>query len=324
MRKFLWIAACFSFALFPSMTQRATNAEDVSSVNDLKGVGQILSEADDAWLGGDAARAAPQYERLLSDLPDEAEPFRATIIMRLARARLASGDTAGCLTALERLAAMEYVPEHHALATKELQAVAAGKRHPGQTRTPIPAVGEVQATLVVDCDAKPGGDGTSAKPFATLAEAVMAARVVRGNAGKGAIEIVLEPGTYRQPQTLELTDADAGTAESPLVIRSRDAKRPATLTGGTVLRDWTAVEDSPELSWIPEAAHSSVRVCDLSAHGVTEMGELVFGGFGAGRARLGEAGAGRYRPNTGLPHSPSRNCFTRASRRPWRGGRMTA
>ena len=266
------------------MTQRATNAEDVSSVNDIKGVEQELSKADDTWLSGDAATAVPRYESLLSDLPSEAEPFRATIIMRLARARLTSGDKAGCLAALERLAQMEYVPEHHALAARELEAVVAGKPHPGQTRTPVPAIGSVRATLVVDSSANLDGEGTPSKPFATLEAAVEAARVLRKHADKGAIEIVLEPGIYRRSQTLKLTVADAGTADSPVVIRSRDPSRPATLTGGTVLRSWTAVKDPWELSQLPETARDAVRACDLSANGVEEVGELVFGGFGSKRA----------------------------------------
>ena len=247
MRKSPWIVICLSFALLPSVTQRATNAEDVSSVNDIKGVEQELSKADDTWLSGDAATAVPRYESLLSDLPSEVEPFRATIIMRLARARLTSGDKAGCLAALERLAQMEYVPEHHALAARELEAVVAGKPHPGQTRTPVPVIGSVRATLVVDSSANLDGEGTPSKPFATLEAAVEAARVLRKHADKGAIEIVLEPGIYRRSQTLKLTAADAGTADSPLVIRSRDPSRPATLTGGTVLRSWTAVKDPWEL-----------------------------------------------------------------------------
>jgi hypothetical protein len=266
------------------MPSRAGAGEDIP-LDDLEAVEQVLSEGDRAWLGGDAAKAAQRYEALLSDLPEEAEPFRATIVMRLARARLASGDKAGCLKALERLRQLDYVPEHHALAAEELSAVTAGKPHPGLARTPIPAIGRVRATFVVDANAKPGGDGTPDKPFAALEEAVMAARLERRNAGKGAIEIVLEPGAYRQAQTLELSAADAGTAESPLVIRSRDAGDPAILTGGTVLRRWTTVEDESALSQIPDIARAGVLTCDLSAHGVAEMGELVFGGFGSKRAR---------------------------------------
>ena len=285
MKKLLLIAAGLSFAILtPAMTS-PVSAQDNIPGNDLKAVELGLSEADGAWLGGDAAKAVPRYESLLSDLPQKMEPFRATIIMRMARAWLASGDTAGCVRTLERLAKMDYVPEHHALAARELKAVVAGKPHPGQTRTPIPAVGKVQATFVVDGKAKAGGDGTLSKPFATLAEAVTAARVVRRNAGKGAVEIVLEAGTYRQLHTLELTAADGGTAESPLIIRSRDASKPATLTGGTVLRRWTRVEDAFVLSQIPDIARADIRTCDLSAHSVAEMGELVFGGFGSNRAK---------------------------------------
>jgi hypothetical protein len=282
--RIICLVICTLVSIPACAQQRRPNAIEHGSAKDIKAVEQALAEADDTWLSGDAAMAVPRYESLLSDLPSEAEPFRATIIMRLARARLTLGDKAGCLAVLERLAQMEYVPEHHALAVRELKAVVAGKPHPGQTRTSIPAIGSVRSTLVVDSSANPGGDGTPSKPFATLEAAVEAARALRRHADKGAIEIVLEPGIYRRSQTLKLTVADAGTADSQLVIRSRDPSKPATLTGGTVLRLWTTVDDTSELSQLPEIARDDVRACDLSANGVAEMGELVFGGFGSKRA----------------------------------------
>ena len=78
----------------------------------------------------------------------KAEPFRATIIMKLARARLAAGDKAGCLKAMALLDAMEYVPDHHALAAEELKIVLAGKRHPAHERTQVPPIRQVQAMIV--------------------------------------------------------------------------------------------------------------------------------------------------------------------------------
>ncbi len=150
MRAFHRISACISITLLMLLMPSSVCAEDAIPITDLKAAEQVLSKADHTWLGGDATEAVPQYETLLNGLPEEAEPFRATITMRLARARLASGDTTGFLAALKRLAGMDYVPEHHALAAEELKAVAAGKPHPGQERTPIPAIGKVQAILVFD------------------------------------------------------------------------------------------------------------------------------------------------------------------------------
>ena len=84
-------------------------------------------------------------------------------------------------------------------------------------------------------------------------------------------------------QALQRAD-DAGTAESPLVIRSQDPDRPAVLTGGVPLSKWMEVEDGALVDRLPESARGKALVCDLAAHGVEAMGALVFGGFSSARA----------------------------------------
>ena len=199
---------------------------------------QRLKAADAAWLSKSPGTAAPLYAALLASLPKEAEPLRGTIVLRLARARLAAGDKAGALKALGMLASFDYVPEHHALAAEELEAVIAGKEHPGLQATPIRPVGKVGMRLMVRAGAVPGGNGFEDKPLPGLAEAVARARGWRAKGGRGAVEIILAPGTYRQEATLALTAEDAGTADGPPVIRSMDPANPAVLTGGTVLGTW--------------------------------------------------------------------------------------
>lgn len=243
-----------------------------------------LIAADTAWIEQSAAAAVPGYVTLLEALPPEGEPFRATVIMRLARARHAVGDRAGAEAALALLGKMVYVPEHHALAAKELQAVMAGRPHPGQQRTPIPAAPKPQATLHVRAGAAEGGDGSAARPFARVQAAVITARTIRNAGREGAIEVVLAPGTYLLKEPVRLSAEDAGTADAPLIIRSQHPDRPATLTGGTVLTRWTPVADPALRERLPEAVRDNVRVCDLKAHGIAELGELVFGGFSSARA----------------------------------------
>ncbi len=242
--------------------------------NNLGEIEPKLQTADAAWLAGDAGKAAQQYEVLLKALPGEASPFRATLIMRLAQARATAADKQGCLEALSLLDAMAYVPEHHALAARELKEVMAGKPHPGLQRTPVPPIGKVRMTLSVGPDAS----------YPSLHEAVAAARAARKTPGAGAIEIVLAPGTYRMDRPVRLTAEDAGSVDSPLVIRSQDPARPAVLTGGVTLSKWTPVEDPALLERLPESARGKALVCDLAAHGVAAMGELVFGGFSSLRA----------------------------------------
>lgn len=245
---------------------------------------EALLHADHAWLDGSPGVAAEQYTKLLAAWPAELQAFRATLILRLARAAWAADDAAGCLKALELLGGMEYVPEHHALAATELRAVAAGRPHPGLRRTPIPPIGAVRVTFEV-------GPGA---PHATLHDAVAAAREARRTPGAGALEIVLAPGTHPITRTVALTREDAGSADAPLVIRSKDPRHPAVLTGGVTLTAWHEVRDSALLERLPESARGRARVCDLSAHGIPAMDALAFGGFSSVRATGGSHRFGTF------------------------------
>ncbi len=255
-------------------------------VADLADVEQKLNLADKVWLDGAVETAVAQYDEILSSLPKDAEPFRATVIMRLARARLAAGDKAGCITTLDLLTKMDYVPEHHALSAEELKAVIAGKPHPGQQRTEIPAVGKVDKTFYVDAKAQPDvGNGSVDNPFSTVHEAIYAARLhIRRSQALQTVEILLESGDYLVKTPIRLARPDSGMQKKPFVLRSRDAKNPAVLTGGVTLTNWSILKDGSEFDRLPELARGKVMVCDLSAHGIPSMGELVFGGFSSMRA----------------------------------------
>jgi hypothetical protein len=78
---------------------------------------------------------------------------------------------------------------------------------------------------------------------------------------------------------------------APLVIRSADRNDPALLSGGAMLTTWRSLDDRVLLDRLPEAAREHVRVCDLAAHGVDNIGPLVFGGFSSLR---GEPGSHRF------------------------------
>ncbi len=81
---------------------------------------QRLVAADQQWLANSPALAMGSYEALLQRLPEECEPFRSLVILRLAKAAWADGKTDQCREALRRLDTLDYIPEHHALAASEL------------------------------------------------------------------------------------------------------------------------------------------------------------------------------------------------------------
>lgn len=244
-------------------------------------------QADNVWLKQGAKAAAPLYSSILNNLSKKNKSLRSLIIMRKAQAQLAAKDDDGCQETLSLLDDMEYVPEHHALAAKEMRAVIARLPHPGQKRTPIPKTGKAKATIHVNSTASLDGDGSEEKPLKSLRQAVFLARKYRKRKGDGAIEIVLAPGTFNMTENVALSADDSGTEEAPLVIRSRDPRRPATLTGGIVLKNWDKVTDRAILKRLPKDVQHKVVVCNLRAHGIKDIGELVFGGFSSQRALRG-------------------------------------
>lgn len=242
-----------------------------------------LLKADAAWQNSSPGKAIPPYKELVNPLPPTHKPFHSLFIMRLAQAQLAVGNNADSLKTLDLLNTLDYIPEHQALAAKEMRAVIAGEPHPGLQRTAIPAIGPVKASVYVKAGAV-GGEGTKSKPVGTLKKAIELARKHRTTAAPGAIEIILSTGTYHVKETVKLTADDAGTNGSPLVIRSENPARPATLTGGTVLKTWKKVAEKEILNRLPASIRGDVLVCNLKDHGIKNMAELVLGGFSSKRA----------------------------------------
>jgi len=220
-----------------------------------------LKSADALWAGS-RENARKAYIDLLADMPAKYEPFRSLVIMRLAYASSAA-DRPQVLHALEQL---DYVPEHHALAAREMRAELAAGVNPGQQRTQIPPLPKCDVSVAVS----PGGR------ISNLSDALDEARKYKA-AGK-SVEIVLAPGVYLQKTTLRLGAGDAG-----LVIRSADPSQPAVLTGGMVLEKWQKVQDASALARLPEASRHKVLVCDLQGNRVPPLGELVLGGIDDGR-----------------------------------------
>ncbi|HYN39481.1 MAG TPA: right-handed parallel beta-helix repeat-containing protein, partial [Rhodospirillales bacterium] len=120
-----------------------------------------------------------------------------------------------------------------------------------------------------------GGDG----PVATLERARDLVRAMKAGAGlpSGGVSVVLAPGTYRLAQPLELTDADSGGDDAPVVYRAAGGE--VVLSGGVALRTYSAVSDPAVLNRLPEAARRNVVEFDLPANGVTTFPGLQRVGF---------------------------------------------
>jgi len=122
-----------------------------------------------------------------------------------------------------------------------------------------------------------GDDG----PFASLERARDEIRKRReaGTLAPGPVTVHLRGGRYWREKTFELTAADSGSGDSPVVYRAFRNERPR-LIGGREIRDWRPVTDADVLERLDRSARGKVLVADLRAAGVTDYGRMSGRGFG--------------------------------------------
>lgn len=123
--------------------------------------------------------------------------------------------------------------------------------------------------------------GTKAKPFATLEAARDAIRRdrARGTAKPKPVTVWLHRGDYFRRHPLELTAADSGTPDAPIVWRgAKDAG--VRLLGGRVLGGFQLVTDSVVLARLDEKARGQVEQLNLRALAITDFGNMKSRGFG--------------------------------------------
>src|SRR6185295_2589289 len=108
--------------------------------------------------------------------------------------------------------------------------------------------------------------GTRAKPFATLERARDEGRKLNqtglGGGRTAAVTIWLRGGDYIRKSTLELTAADSGTPQAPIVWRSYEGET-VRLLGGRKLIGWDTVKEPTVLARLTENARSHVRQIGL-------------------------------------------------------------
>jgi len=127
-------------------------------------------------------------------------------------------------------------------------------------------------------DANPG---TKAQPFATLERARDALRKLKqgGQPLKGGATIWLRAADYVRTAALELTAADSGTPDAPVVWRACP-NETVRLVGGRNLSGFRPVTGAAVLARLNEKARSHVRQLDLGALGIRQFGQMKSRGFG--------------------------------------------
>ena len=122
---------------------------------------------------------------------------------------------------------------------------------------------------------EPNGEQTDG-PFATLERARDEIRRIKNDKKLPAdgMTIYLRGGVYAREASLKLTEAESGS-ENGQVIWTAYPGEDVRIAGAKALTEWQPVTDAEILKRLPESARSNVRVADLSAVGLGEIGEIA-------------------------------------------------
>ncbi len=118
--------------------------------------------------------------------------------------------------------------------------------------------------------------GTQKQPLATPERARDVARE-QIKAGQ-SVDVILQGGNYELKTPLELSEADSGTSEKPVLWH---AAKGATvrLSAGRTVSNWRKVSDAAVRAKWDATVRDRVWESDLKAQGITDYGEMS-GGFG--------------------------------------------
>lgn len=125
-------------------------------------------------------------------------------------------------------------------------------------------------------DANPG---TRGKPLATLAGARDAVRNMKHD---GPVTVHFAAGTYFIGKAVEFEARDSGKPGAPVIYQA-DTGSNVRFTGGVEITNWKPVTDPAVLAVLPEESRGKVRVADLKAAGITDLGTPLPRGFGTGK-----------------------------------------
>lgn len=138
-----------------------------------------------------------------------------------------------------------------------------------------------QADFYVAPKGSDKNSGTKSNPFLTLERARDAVRELKhaGTIPKNGLTVWLRAGDVVRTNALELTQADSGTAEGPIVWRAYPNER-VRLLGGRMLSGFKPVTDTNILARLDEKARSHVLQLNLHQLRITDFGEMKSRGFG--------------------------------------------
>ena len=152
-----------------------------------------------------------------------------------------------------------------------------------KTRLAMPARPAPGLILHVAPSGSDSGDGTAAKPFATLERARDEIRSLRkgGALPKGGVEVRVHGGAYQVSRTFSLAAGDSGTEAAPVIFQAAPDEQPV-FRGGSRLTDWRQLLDGDGYPQLPPEVRAKVWIADLRSVGLTSVIPLKLGGFASG------------------------------------------
>ena len=210
--------------------------------------------------------------------------YRALAGLQAGEALAREGSAAAARTAWESVAALPDVAPHLAWEARdrirESEAKERGEAYPA-IQDSLPPRQKPVVKFFVAPDGSDDGTGAKEAPFATFEAARKAIRDLKaaGPLPQGGVAVTFRQGTYTLSNSLNLTEADSGTPEAPIVYRAFP-EETVLFTGGVRIQGFRPVQDTAILARLPEDARDHVLVCDLKAQGITDFGTLEARGVG--------------------------------------------
>jgi len=230
-----------------------------------------------------AARAA--YAKIASDAKVPPE-FRGNAALCFAHTYVRERVYAQAAAVFAKVAKRTDLPKNQRWEAEqrmgEMQRLERGlpARDPAASRAKLPPIPEPGAAFYVATDGDDVNSGTVEKPFATLEKAKDTIRDLKSDGGlpRGGVAVFVRGGTYSVRRSFELTDADSGTADAPIVYRAFPGETPI-FTGGVRVDGFRPAIETATLARLSEESRGKVLQADLKAKGVTDYGSLMPRGY---------------------------------------------
>ena len=244
-----------------------------------------IQKADSFWIHNQLEKAIQQYKMVIGK-DSVSDQYQSLVYLRLANAQYEAKHPKDCRETMAKARLLPVLPAHHLLILDELEKKLNGI--PVMHYTLLPANQKTAASLYVSSVA---GHQKEGLVFPSLKKALEAIPPIikKGGLPEGAVEIILEEGTYPLDETIQLNSKNTGTKRNPLVIRSASKDKKAVISGGQGIKVWRR-ETNPEIiARLPEISRSKVWVADFKENDISGIDSLVFGGFSSKRAAGGSA-----------------------------------